>query len=78
MLVALSIIFILTGVNNLLSDSGREQVCVLLSPRFEVDFLCGSLERAFKAVLGWNTLNTVSGIDVLDEDNLPAGGRTLA
>lgn len=71
-------IFILICVNSLLSDSGREQVRVLLSPRLEINFLCGGLESAFEAVLAWNALDTVSGVDVLDEDNLPAGGTTLA
>lgn len=65
-------------MDSLLSDRGREQVCVLLSPCLEVNFLCSSPESAFKTVLAWDTLNTVGGIEVLDEDNLPACGSTLA
>lgn len=38
----------------------------------------GSLASSGKAVLGVDTLNTVGGVDVLDEGNLPAGSTTLA
>ena len=38
----------------------------------------GSLTGTGKAELGLDALNTVGGVDVLDEGELPAGGTTLA
>lgn len=38
----------------------------------------GGLAGALEAVLGVNTLNTVRGVDVLDEGQLPAGSASLA
>ena len=45
------------------------------------DGLCGllcSLESTRETELGVDTLDTVSGVDVLDKGELPAGGTTLA
>jgi hypothetical protein len=42
------------------------------------DTVNGSLASSRKAVLGGNTLHTVSRVDVLDKSNLPAGSTTLA
>jgi hypothetical protein len=37
----------------------------------------GSLASSRKAVLGVDTLNTVSGVNVLDKSELPASSSTL-
>lgn len=39
--------------------------------------LLGLLESSSKGELSWDTLNTVSGVDVLDQGDLVAGGSTL-
>lgn len=38
----------------------------------------GGSKSAEEAILGGNTLNSVGGIEVLDDDELEAGGRALA
>lgn len=38
----------------------------------------GSLASSSKAVLGGNTLHTVSRVNVLDKSDLPASSTTLA
>lgn len=43
-----------------------------------VGALDGSLTGTGKTELGLDALNTVGGIDILDEGELPAGGTTLA
>jgi hypothetical protein len=40
--------------------------------------LNGGLAGALEAILGVNSLNTVGGVDVLDEGQLPAGSASLA
>jgi hypothetical protein len=43
-----------------------------------VGTLDGGLTGSSKTELGLDALNTVGGVDVLDEGELPAGGTTLA
>ncbi len=50
----------------LLSSSSWEQICVLISPSFEVHLLCGSIKSSFEAELSRDTLDTVGRVDVLD------------
>ena len=42
------------------------------------DTVNGSLASSCKTVLGGNTLDTVSRVDVLDKSDLPASSSTLA
>jgi hypothetical protein len=57
--------------------SRGELVGVLLGPGREVDLGLGSLESAAQAELRVDTLNTVGGVDVLDQHDLVASGTTL-
>lgn len=55
-----------------------ELVGVLLDPGRHVHLGLGSLESAGQAVLAGDTLNTVGGVDVLDQRDLEASRATLA
>ena len=57
---------------------GRVRDVVLGSPGVKVELGPGRLETALESVLGRNTLDTVSGVDVLDQGDLEAGGTALA
>jgi hypothetical protein len=60
---------------NLLLVNGRDMGLGESAVTHVVD---GGLTGALEAVLGVNTLNTVGGVDVLDEGQLPAGSASLA
>jgi hypothetical protein len=59
-----------------MSSSTRELNGILLGPSLEIG--SGSLESSVEAILARDPLNTVGRVDVLDQDDLVASGRTLA